>query len=733
MKTKFDLIYGIITAIIIFATMTCAPKAMALGTTNSNEFWISTNAATANIGTLNDPLDGSTQAKFDAAMNGIPPNSTIHILAGTYQTLGNDAYGGNGWFLKTGQKILGSGVDVTILQLVHGAPDQSTILEAGNVVTNVEISDLTCDGNYTSGSYTYLGVYLDGTDNAARRIKVINLAKFGGNSEAWGIELANYSLPYSKGNIIEECEVSHFAGPVGGAISSIVIGGNATGIMRNNRVLLPNDGNQNAFSFNGNDVLIEGNYVNGAAVGVYGESDYPGNNITIVNNTFRNCLFGVFANGAVRNNITIAYNNILLATNSTIYGHNDAILFYDSGSTPSTNVNIIGNHVGMNAAPLAGINYFFLNMFNVKGFNVANNTVDTNIINYVDASCTNVRIDNNCDSFGNYLTSLNIPMLGNTPVTSLGLNLIGSAGISPALAVLGLPSNPLVLVTNNSTGLNLSGTFSGSGSGLTGLNASQLTSGTVPLVQLPNAVVTNNATGLTLGGTFSGNGAGLTSLNASQLTSGTVPLAQLLSAVVTNNATGLTLSGTFNGNGGGLTNIGDSSISSSAGIQLSKLNMPTNMIVYGSNNVAAAAFLGPNFVIQNYTNVTSGVTNTGNTLLPTSFTSQEYALPAVGVGGVVANVAHGLSKTPTVLRWVILCKTNNLGYNVGDEVDVNSVLCGNAALSASQPWVFSNGVNATNVFLIMNNSGTPQIINKTNFNNASLPVASWKAKCYARP
>jgi len=65
------------------------------------------------------------------------------------------------------------------------------------------------------------------------------------------------------------------------------------------------------------------------------------------------------------------------------------------------------------------------------------------------------------------------------------------------------------------------GNFTGSGGGLTGLNASQLTSGTVPLAQLPVAVVTNNASGITLSnatlngtfngsGTFSGNGAGLT-------------------------------------------------------------------------------------------------------------------------------------------------------------------------------------------------------------------------------
>jgi len=63
------------------------------------------------------------------------------------------------------------------------------------------------------------------------------------------------------------------------------------------------------------------------------------------------------------------------------------------------------------------------------------------------------------------------------------------------------------------------GTFAGSGAGLTSLNASQLSSGTIPVAQLPSAVVTNNEPGVTLGGSFTGNGGGLTNLDASQLTS----------------------------------------------------------------------------------------------------------------------------------------------------------------------------------------------------------------------
>ena len=53
--------------------------------------------------------------------------------------------------------------------------------------------------------------------------------------------------------------------------------------------------------------------------------------------------------------------------------------------------------------------------------------------------------------------------------------------------------------------------------------ASNITgAGTLPAAVLPSSVVTNTETNVTLGGAFNGNGSGLTNLNASQLTNGTV-------------------------------------------------------------------------------------------------------------------------------------------------------------------------------------------------------------------
>jgi len=131
-------------------------------------------------------------------------------------------------------------------------------------------------------------------------------------------------------------------------------------------------------------------------------------------------------------------------------------------------------------------------------------------------------------------------------------------GAVPAAQLSGTIANGALPASPNFSGTVAASAFSGGGASLTSLNANNLSSGTIPLAQLPGAVVTNNATSVNLTGTFTGNlngnGGGLTSLQATQL-SGTVPLAQLPGAVVTNNQSSVSLTGTFNGNGGGLTNV----------------------------------------------------------------------------------------------------------------------------------------------------------------------------------
>ncbi len=128
-------------------------------------------------------------------------------------------------------------------------------------------------------------------------------------------------------------------------------------------------------------------------------------------------------------------------------------------------------------------------------------------------------------------------------------------------------------------GNQFTGTFSGNGGGLTGLNASQLTAGTVNDARLSGNVARLDAgqtfsgasvfgnPGNQFSGSFSGNGGGLTGLNASQLTGGTVNDARLsanvarlnasqtFTAANTFNHTGNRFTGSFTGNGGGLSGL----------------------------------------------------------------------------------------------------------------------------------------------------------------------------------
>ncbi len=80
---------------------------------------------------------------------------------------------------------------------------------------------------------------------------------------------------------------------------------------------------------------------------------------------------------------------------------------------------------------------------------------------------------------------------------------------------------------NFSTGGSITaGSFSGNGSLLTNLNASNLSTGTIPSARLSgnytSALTFSNA-GNAFTGSYTGNGSGLTSLNASNLSSGTIP------------------------------------------------------------------------------------------------------------------------------------------------------------------------------------------------------------------
>jgi hypothetical protein len=88
-----------------------------------------------------------------------------------------------------------------------------------------------------------------------------------------------------------------------------------------------------------------------------------------------------------------------------------------------------------------------------------------------------------------------------------------------------LTSTPYAIVADGVSGLISASQITGS------LPAGQL-SGVIPAAQLPMTVVTNGASGVTLTGTFSGDGTGLTNLNASSLV-GTLPAGSVAASSLT--------------------------------------------------------------------------------------------------------------------------------------------------------------------------------------------------------
>jgi hypothetical protein len=150
-------------------------------------------------------------------------------------------------------------------------------------------------------------------------------------------------------------------------------------------------------------------------------------------------------------------------------------------------------------------------------------------------------------------------------------------------------------LTLNNAGNSFTGSFSGSGGGLTGLNASQLTGGIVPSGALSgpytNALTLNNPAN-----NFTGSGSGLTGLNASQLSSGTVP-SGALSGPYTNPVTMTHAGNVFSGNGTGVTNVNASRLN---GLTATPANLPNTIVQReGSGNFSAGALTATSLAAGN--------------------------------------------------------------------------------------------------------------------------------------
>ena len=373
-----------------------------------NEFWISPRTPTTvgvPLGTSANPLDGSTCSNFDHSMQSLPPHSTIHLLPGTYQTMG-----GYGWGPKTGQHLLGSGMDVTVLQFPAAAVasgacfnDSVIAVQSPYWQTNVTVSDLTLDCNYQPGTLTTLnGISLVGSGNTIERVKLINAASFTSARtnyfEAWGIIIGAWPFNDACGNRIENCVVSGYKCNFGNNLSALGLLENSSGIIAHN--FITQDGTNYVFGIypGSHDSVVDGNILQNVVVGSHYDSGTGATNDTFINNKFINCSCAIDWYGACFQDNTFQNNSISLTNDGSGRFSTEAFFFHPEPSV-FKNITIFGNTVRV-----AGTNHFpnqrFILAYNAHGLLIQNNRVDAHLPSLF-VHHSGIVMNNNYDLDGN--------------------------------------------------------------------------------------------------------------------------------------------------------------------------------------------------------------------------------------------------------------------------------------------------------------------------------------------
>lgn len=144
-------------------------------------------------------------------------------------------------------------------------------------------------------------------------------------------------------------------------------------------------------------------------------------------------------------------------------------------------------------------------------------------------------------------------------------------------------------------------------------------------------------------------------------------------------------------------------------------------IVYSANG--SVAYTGTGSIMRAASPTTTGtltaaaITASGaiapNGGLTPSFESSEQTVTP----NALTTTAHGLGRTPKLFKAILRCKTGELGYSTGDEVEVVSTI--NSTRGQS---IFANG---TNLGIACVNS-TPSVIRQDNFVDTTITVANWR-------
>lgn len=237
------------------------------------------------LGSYSVPFIGD----LDQIVSNAPTFSLIGVLPGTYWTAGNTLQP------KTGQRLVGSGIGVTVIRRDTNAVGIPLVSNSIAVIVSganfVEVANLTADANAAAQATTtnaFQGVTLLGAHEKVHRVSVVNCS---GNA-AQGQEMfclylgGNHQTNFGH-NIVTECLVSSVLGNYGGALGAF----GEQCYIGYNQVEMPPMVNNGSHFFHcidaayGSGSIIEDNVAVGGDTGSYYDS-WNTTNLTIANNRF---------------------------------------------------------------------------------------------------------------------------------------------------------------------------------------------------------------------------------------------------------------------------------------------------------------------------------------------------------------------------------------------------------------------------------------------------------------
>ncbi len=270
------------------------------------DLWITaTSKSNRATGTQRDPLDGSTQEKFDAIMAAAEPGTRLHLGPGVYVTRG--VHLKEGWWLK------GAGREQTTIKLaddVLGGDGATTATVLSNFdfqhfLHRIRISDLTVDCNRTAQSGITKGRLgaLNALVVAVRRSRIERVRAVG----TWanpgeGFPFSVMSTERGGETSRAEIEACENLGPIGNltAISAFdQTGGRLSGFIRHCRV--ENGPDCAAYGSGGwRDFRVSDNTARNVGAGVVIDTHNYENVIIDRNRFLKTQRYGIVFNGSGR-------------------------------------------------------------------------------------------------------------------------------------------------------------------------------------------------------------------------------------------------------------------------------------------------------------------------------------------------------------------------------------------------------------------------------------------------